>query len=593
MAHFPGWGPPVAPPLSFNTDQGATNILETILGSPVPQFIPPNAYERQYIQVYQFFKPCIYYVYSALNNNFEEQIKKIMRRIIILLRNRNPNLLLGAIRVALMPPKEPADNNYQIGNDVQWTGANLNAYVDYWYHNIFVHGYNEDTALKLVIQGGEAVNRYTNFYDVNVPTHDCDTRILVGNHFNYLTRIGDVPDNIKQKMHIYRFLTLYGVISEVAHFYDQLVNHADTPQKVERRNNYRNQIAAFLPAAGITFCVSGNNGNTYEQRIEAETYSIDNDALLQELECVVVNVNGEDYTIVDTFLPYQRITLGHNDNLHSYFATAQAISVSQNGAAPIVEPGHVPHIPVGLTTGPLPHYGVRTFNIFIVPLGYILWDTMRMLLVSKRLQVVGDVHQKLEKYRQKFTVLISTLVNTVISSNIIGQMYASTSRIQAKNAILLGGGNGNSNTNTNSQTNSRRNTITSQTNTERKNKEANNTRAMSEPSMQTMPIEMLREAKALANKFRESEEYVSFDTIKTPVEFAAFMDYLHSIHGGWSDFRLPLLPEEKEKRKGITASKDMFKGYQEENEGPTKGGSKYRQTMKRKRRSARRTRYHK
>jgi hypothetical protein len=147
------------------------------------------------------------------------------------------------------------------------------------------------------------------------------------------------------------------------------------------------------------------------------------------------------------------------------------------------------------------------------------------------------------KYKQKLNVLLTTLLNGKVSADILAHTFKEKTRNATREPYLLGGRVADVQADTLVQT---------EMPIVAKQIDESQETTKPTPNMDPeIPIETIREAKALAEKFLSSKEPVTTDNLKTPVEMLAYGHYLSFTDGGWSDLRLPVLPEELKKMKVI------------------------------------------
>jgi hypothetical protein len=603
------------------TLQQINQQISDYIGGPVARFEVSQT-DKNHIKVYNIFKPYILKFYEKINKLDSEYIKEIMDMIyenskfiapapvdqsmaanlrqqgatnllqqsmqteINLGRILVPNFIYKAFAFELIPIPQPD------------SVSSKEAFIGTWYNNLFNIEKNEslkDKRLSLVVQGGEAVNYYTNFKNENVPTHDLDTRILAGNYFNYGTQISAVPAGVKKIMHQYRFFVGFGLLCVIQKVWTSLRQHLsgrDEYRKLRAINfcrhffdNNDDEIRAFfttLPNVKLSNCRDIN----YLTDINNLSYRIAQDKYISDLMAIIIEVKvGAQVLpcgIIDLFSPRDyggdHISPGHSKLIHSYFLSDQSKSIysgytkleadfysgdikPQDLAVPNIEVNldygrGIPYIPE-LSVDAYTERGVTEYdyNIRIPVIGYLLWDTLRMLLVSDALRKMNN-DNKFEKYKQKFNCLLTTLLMPVITREILHTTEKYKTSNKDKHQYLAGGRIPNT-----IQYNNLVNQIqvgpayTKRVNgkaqmsrlrgynTQKKLRENTskviNTSTYVEPKMNS---QFVKNAKEYSTQYYDMKTPIDLNSIQTKEEWAGYMDYLSITQPGWSDFRLPITP---------------------------------------------------
>lgn len=560
-------------PLNANTENAR---IEKFIGAPVD--IYDSGEDQLCVNVYNYFKPAIFHFFYLANNPYKDdhrdQILTIMRDF-----KSFGDEFLGHAAGRGVIPGAPFNENW----------------VERWFDDIFP---NEATLaefdLSVVIQGGEAVNYYTQYKYDNVPTHDADTRVLAGRHFNYTKRLQEVNPTAKEYMHKYRFFLVYCLISALDMFHDAnltlagMANPDETPY-----------VARFLPNwadLSVTYSIEFSTNIDFDDVFLDDTYDMNQDYYLERLlSLTVILMEGEDEgtvnqcSIVDFFCPYKRLPtesptyrVGQSDNIFSYFGTEQANNLlralptpaGNSPQQPILnERGHVPSLDIELI---LPNgaglLGEQTIDVRLLPLGYTLFETIRMLLVSEVLERHNLTH-KLMKYKQKLNVLLGTLMNETLTEFVFGQNLIRKAKDPNMNRVLSGG--------------------------------ANEIEGNSRPRMSPKPMispEVLREARAYSKQLQMEKYNRREGASSTPAEEEeqdlesmseaqrlGYMDFLSYEVPDFKDARLPLDPAEIRQKYMKAMKKHPPKKVNKKNRSNTKYRNKTPQNNRRSRNRTRRT----
>ncbi len=421
----------------------ANTYIENFIGAPIPRYNPsdPHIDDEQCVAIYNIYKPVIFDFFQACNNPSTEKNKAKLKLIMFMVKatyytNANPLFFQRAANESLIP--QPINGQY----NADWYNK--------WYNMLFGEDSPEDTRLSIVIQGGEAVNFYTTYKYENVPTHDADTRVLAGNYFNYMTKVEDVDIVAKDQMHRYRFFIAFGLMAYLK---------TKTTLMQMNLNHLANYTSKFIPQwtqpAVVTFKTHWNNGDFYDLILSGTYGGLGNDFRIERLLGIgiQVNVGGVNHScwVVDLMCPFKhpgnpgevqydtsRARVGQSDSLHTYFSTAQARSTSDDGVTAPNPDGQIPSLNFSLPLQPEnPMLGdinaainTNPIEVRMVPLGFILFETLRMLFVSKRFES-NHIENKMLKYKQKLNVLLSTLMREDPSKDIYDYCLQHKARVLA------------------------------------------------------------------------------------------------------------------------------------------------------------------
>ncbi len=528
----------------------ANRNIANLLGAPCDRFIPPPN-DHTTISLYNILKPIFLQLYDYINNGPEARRRQTIG-VLYDFCVANPNFRNNAVHAGLIihePTRDEFINNY--------------------YEYLFTSPEAIDAPIILVLMGGEAINLYSMFRHENVPTHDLDTKILAGSYFNNTTSIADVPVAIKQRMHRYRFFvcfTLYYYlnliftapqIAAATPYLDQFPNVGVQPWS----RIFGNALAAGLSRVGIympgaPFPAGAAPAirhmhqdliallNQPYNPVAAPVYNINNDIYLDTLIQIIVYVklrpdaNHTRFPLVDLYIPrlidcnVNTRCLGHNATIHGFFATEQSRSTTADGANIPIQNGHIPYI---IKEYRIPPYFPDPISVRLVPNGYLIWDTLRMLLVSKALAENGQVNKVL-KYKQKLTCLLNALNIPVISDTILQICDGHRSYPNAPKPYMLGGGIGNK------IEEIFENLISTPIANNNQSVKRSNTMQTSASSEPEYSEQFIREAHAFIRPMIEKGipfEEVDTSTFTKPEHWAGYMDWMSYIEGGLSDYRLP------------------------------------------------------
>jgi hypothetical protein len=458
-------------------------------------------------------------------------------------------------------------------------------WAETWFQDLFSNELDErPNQPSVIVQGGEAVNFYSTYKYENVPTHDTDTRVLIGNHFTYLTSLADVPMAMRRKMHKFRFFLAFILHAALNDFFYKTAENPDEAD-TEKANAYKQ---AFGIDADATFELNITIGrDSFDELILNQTYDINNDehlATLIALDVMIRKAGVEiDCGLVDLFVPYKTdpadrpyFRVGQSDNIHSYFATDQARELA---VPPSVVPnpaGHVPSFDQLVTiSDSVPYISGKVIDIRLVPLGFILFETLRMLHVSAVFKAKQYANQKLEKYKQKLNVLLATLLSADLSATLFEMCQTKKSRNEDTGRLLVGGRV--------PETNTSQYKIEPLPIVERKQTNTSMTPIL--PTTQT------EETKSKEQQAREYSRSIKKDAEPDPetlseVEWLGYMDYLSYLHPDFKVYRLPLLPVDFEERKNTIYKSP---GQRTPSVVPKKGGYRHSTQKKQKKNKSKRT----
>ena len=458
--------------LQFNIDTLNTQ-LEQLIGAPIDRYDDPADVPLQ--MIYNFFKPSIFTIFDDINRaaQVQHRMRDHFHRVshIGIPDHEEPgpgSFFYRAYVCGLFPrfPQLQSDFDFRRWNaSTDRLPFSLNQYFPVWYQYLFLQAGRDP---RIIVQGGEAVNQYSFLKYDNVPTHDADVRICLGDHYHYLAPLNQIDNAIHRHLQRLRFFVSFALCLEMQAFWTAIVQ--DVAQGNVAATTYFQFFFGGNAPTDFACTVQLGNDDLY-QIIESDVYDINAIRNVAYLVGITVTVMGVDAPVVDLFAPYKRPfhshqdvhRLGQSDALHSYFATDQARSVHPDGLN-IVDPGRVPFLDQVLhVPNQIPGYGGQDWPLRMVPLGYLLWDTLRMLHVCKeQLRLIQRSQQqhpgqplpaglpqahsvKLLKYKQKLNVLLSTLILDDINQGIFTICQGSKLRPTAAHPpnpgdYLLGGG---------------------------------------------------------------------------------------------------------------------------------------------------------
>lgn len=566
-------------PLNANTENAR---IEKFIGAPVD--IYDSGDDQICVNVYNYFKPAILHFFYLANNPYKDDHRDKIMKLMRDFKLTSGDEFLGHAASRGVIPGGPFDEDW----------------AERWFDDIFPNdpaltGYD----LSVVIQGGEAVNYYTQYKYDNVPTHDADTRVLAGRHFNYTKRLQEVNPTAKEYMHKYRFFLVYCLMSALDMFHDANVTLAGTANPDEIP-----YVARFLPNwenLSVSYSIEFSGNIDFDDVFLDDNYDMNQDYYLERLlSLTVFLMEGEDEgnviqcSIVDFFCPYKRLPtesalyrVGQSDNIFSFFGSDQANNLLRAPPTPAGNPpqqpilnehGHVPSqdleliLPngAGLLSG-------QTIDVRLIPLGYMIFETIRMLLVSEVLERHHLTH-KLMKYKQKLNVLLGTLMNETLTEFVFGQNLIRKAKKREMNLVLSGGAN-----------------------------EIEGNSRPRIPSTSMISPEVLREARAYSKQLQidkynrregasstPAEEEQDLESM-SEVQRLGYMDFLSYEVPDFKDARLPLDPDEirqkymKAMKKHPPKNANKQRNMKNKNRSNTKYRNKTPQNNRRSRNRTRRT----
>jgi hypothetical protein len=550
----------------------ANLFINELIGAPIPMYDDP--YDRIPRGVYSIVRPAILNFFAMCNDPHANSafLRAIMRKIQI----RHSVVLPGYVMSLL-------DRGIQEGLIPSPLGKPDLVWLKEWFTDVFgpepgpaapaAPGPAYEFKPKIIIQGGEAVNSYIPFKYENVQTHDADTRILIGDHFHYKKLLDIVDDEATEKMHKFRCFATLGLI-EYLYIYIQRIQ-APPPPHVPRFDFTSAFVPDWTQMADVEITTDFRN-TTYEQKLLSGFYHIYDKENIARLITINITVTlpgippMENNGVVDYFIPYEREDLenetgiGQTGNVHTFFSTQQARSMVQGFGTPVPQ-GRVPSIVLPITLKPTTpgNLAGKTINVTIVPHGFILFETIRMLLVSYKLDELAH-DNKLLKYKQKLVTLLTALLDPAISKVIFDRAKNATSKTPAILPLLSGGGN-----------------------REKIERMEEDIPTVPMPDIQTQEKNdprVIEEARAFSRKLMDLEEKTIDSSQFTPMQMKGYFDYLSYMDPQFKDFRLPKSDEDRQGRfqalppPTVTAEEmDFFFST------PTtmsRGGKRYSKTMK-------------
>lgn len=345
----------------------------------------------------------------------------------------------------------------------------------------------------VVIQGGEAVNRYTG-RDV-VQTHDTDCRVITPGFDNF-TEISD----------------------------------RDSPGKTGPVNTslwlaYVLVITFVLESQVRGWRICAPNGVLFYEFLNDMRYT--NADLAQRLYCLMSAYRGSLIPIVDLFAPRQMEGgWEKTPELWGYFRGAELKPQIPEIRDRIADtPVQWRQSSVGLGVG-------RQVNV--ASLGYILWDTLRMLLASPPFQS----NNKTAKYKQKLAGLLGALLDEDISKEML-----KLSRDTSRDPVFQGGAKTDSGV------------------------------PDGPDGPDPMTPEFLAAARTASTAFQSGTLSRNTTTTLTDEEEAGLLDAMSQTNQDFRDYRLPLTQEE------------LAWKYRDEEDTPQTAGSRRTTTYRRRRSS--------
>ncbi len=559
--------------------------MERFIGAPIELFNP--APDALCIGMYNYFKPAILHFFYLCNHPFESVdntagLKTIMGKI----RDNYGNIFLDHAAThtkQLIPAKNPGGSY-----DDDW--------IDRWFDTLFSQEpQHSEQKLSLIVQGGEALNFYSVYKKENVPTHDCDTRILAGNHFNYTKMINQVDQDVRKLMHKYRFFVVFGLEAALHTFHTKATLTPPNDNENQNHQDYMNTLVQNGTTLSFVFKPILNN-RSFEELIIMDQYNIDDDkyiARLLALEIIIVRPNSSVVVkcgLVDLFCPSKRpdwdddvYRVGQSENIFNYFSTLQANNLATPPAGILNEKGYVPFTDQPLTIShDIPYLRDKQIKVRLVPHGYMIFETLRMLFTSDALDRTANDNKYL-KYKQKLNVMLGSLMSSEVSGLVFNYCLTKKSK-NANNARYLTGGS---------------NTV-NKIEVEADSKPIlQNIKEMNEPiekqeTMESIPVvnEKQREARLYSRELEkkklsedeEGKQTLPDKTSLTDTQWLGYMDYLSYRLGGLSDYRLPMIEEDmKELREQYNRIKERETKALQKANAPTKKKAVYRHLTQKKR----------
>ena len=534
------------------------DLIASFIGAPVPRYNPDDEGDRLCVNVYNYFKPAILRFLALVNNPYTALNPDRIRGLMQFIRMRYGQDFLQHAANRGLVRQGPFDGNW----------------ANQWFDDLFPNeAVLNDYRLSVVIQGGEGVNFYTHYKYDNVPTHDTDTRVLVGNHFHYMRALADMTDPMgttaKEWMHKYRFFLAFGLESALEAFHSEvrpLAHMGDEP--------YLNYISTWIDDwENITLrIIPSVAGQSFRHWIDTETYDMNNDMFIAPLLDITVEVETDagdmsECGIVDVFVPYERpliepgrFRVGQSGEIFSLFATEQArnLRLPPNN---LVEPGYVPSVDLPLAIpDTIPAVGNITIPVRLLPHGYMLFETLRMFFVSDALARYNHGH-KFMKYKQKLTAMLGTLLDRDISQFIFQQCQGMKAQEPARRQLMTGGREPllfePSRIEESPREHLKEIPVTDLPNIPIMEKiETTTSPPIIKPKMKfTKPTKEQEEARRYSKKLLEI--YLKGEELPIPeepssIEQMGYDDCMSYIYPEMKDFRLPLLPEEHEAHKKST-----------------------------------------
>jgi hypothetical protein len=514
----------------FLNDATVNTLLETVIGAPVETF-QPNANERRRIGVYNICKPILLQTFEYINRRNEAELKNLIQQSLWYFGVKDQEslqLLQGAVNAGLLPPINPPPSPDILHPQWQVWANN--------YYNYLFTAAPPGHELGIVIQGGEAVNYYTRNKMDGIATHDCDVRILVGNHFTYNTLINAAPVSARRQLHIYKFF-IQLVIDLVVQKWLSFLGEVQPNGQMKGRDFLIQHVPEWnAPSQGYLYIRNGaahpiNNPIPYRTMIQTNQYpdiSLQNylqgdvlrkDAIIHAILKLTLHLtlpNGQVHAIdlIDINAPkgYNIINLGHTANIHKYFSSDYA---NQMGRAYSIHPPYtVPSYQFDIPLGPGipgqppdPRQILRrnAVSVRIPSLGYTIWDTLRMLIISAAYSYQG-YENKLLRYKQKMLALLGQLMWHNNSQHILDWAQEKKSIDNNINRMVAGG----------------------------------------ETPEEVLSDDFVRRAKQFASTLSEDDTSIDSSKFNTPEQKAGYLHFLGETLAGFSEFRLPYLPEEIE-----------------------------------------------
>ena len=462
--------------------------IESLLGFPLSKYDDPN--EKINEASYNLFRPAILSFFTYCNNPFKyrQQLYGIMTAIQKELKQYG--LLDQYISKGLAPPKS-------------------DRYEEEWFNDLFGDKTYEP---KFIIQGGEAVNYFSKYKNENVPTHDIDPRVCIGNFFHNLTDISELKQKAEGRkactqLQKFRFFAAFGIARHIQFFVEGIkrLDNDNYTRFFLQNWTYYNQ-----PIVEIAFSL---NKEDLVNLVKQKDNKLLENIFIEGVMKIMVKLifPGEKKLLIDLIdyaVPFARPRIGHSVSIHSYFSTEQTKFLTKN-PGPLLEPGYTPYITVPMKFSDYTPV-FKDYEITIIPLGYLLFDTFGMLLDTKIKEEEMGKSTKFIKYKQKLNVLLGTLIDHDISKAMLNNSYKFPTKNQEMKSYLVGGAT--------------KSTLTSN----------------------SMNLEkQLEEARYFSKLFFDMDAPKNLDTSKFTVEqLKGYYDYLSYFDPDYSEDSLPLSSED-------------------------------------------------
>jgi hypothetical protein len=351
--------PPVVQPVERARD-AITQGIDAILGGPIPAYTNPS--DIQHVNAYQQYRPQILSVLDIFTSKQAVLVSQV-EAVFNQLRSTPEYADFATIlrSAGILPPP----------------GTNVAAFCERF----------TPRRCQIVVQGGEAVNRYTG--RGAVPTHDCDVRVITPG-FSYTKQINDREISRENLvLHAQFKFVLFSLLQSVL------------GQTVAVRNGW-------LPGMPTVYEVVMQNPSLVVQYFAEHLW--------------LIVPNGGSMSVMDIFAPRNAGQLGNSPKIAEYFDSALHEQI------PVFEA--IASIPIRRTTY------LPANQVDIVSFGYLIWDTLRMMLASPLIAQAGQPAKPL-KYRQKFIGLLTALLDPRVSSKALALSRANN--IDGNPLRFLGG----------------------------------------------------------------------------------------------------------------------------------------------------------
>jgi hypothetical protein len=373
--------------------------ISQVIGQPVDPYdttYKGNPNERRDMYLYQWLKPELMYILDGLDTMSDTLVRTIHYAFL-----KDPALLASAAALRLAP-----------------AGGTLESVRD-WCKVILKPDAPDAQRPHVIIQGGEAVNLYSLDKFAGVPTHDTDARILIPG-MTYLTHIAPTDTEALLWFHQYRFLvglaltTWIDVIGTKSR--TEVTKFITDNRLIDNVRGRQVQIYAVFG--------EGGRGDILP-KIKANQYTLDDKTLDYVFQLKIlwdftdsagtVQERGTgSVAVLDLKAPSNDFRhVGHSAGLHSVFSSEFVRTSFPDITELYPTPGMVPYIRYPIQVTPKPIGSPTDIRIKLVPLGYILWDTIRMLLVNYQFGL--ERGPKYMKYKQKLWILLASLTDPELS----------------------------------------------------------------------------------------------------------------------------------------------------------------------------------